>query len=118
MSRFVSVALCAIFVFSVALCAIFVFSMNSADAANAAAGKAVYDGGCIACHKTGMMGAPKLGDKAPWAPRIKQGEAVLVSHATKGFKGKVGMMPPKGGNAKLTDAQIADAVAYIVGSSK
>jgi cytochrome c5 len=105
---------------SAAFCALFVFAVCSTDAvaANAAAGKAVYDASCVACHKTGMMGAPKLGDKAAWAPRIKQGEAVLVSHATKGFQGKVGMMPPKGGNAKLTDVQVGDAVAYMVSGSK
>jgi cytochrome c5 len=110
MTRTISAALCSVVVFAA-------FSAN-AFAGNAAAGKSVYDGGCVACHKTGMMGAPKLGDKAAWAPRIKQGEAVLVSHAAKGFQGKVGMMPPKGGNAKLTDTQVSDAVAYIVSGSK
>jgi cytochrome c5 len=105
---------------SAALCSVVFFALTSTNAfaANEAAGKAVYDGSCVACHKTGLMGAPKLGDKAAWAPRLKQGEALLVTHTTKGFQGKVGMMPPKGGNAKLTDAQIADAVAYMVSVSK
>ena len=87
-------------------------------AANAAAGKATYDASCKTCHKDGLMGAPKLSDKAAWAPRIAQGNAVLVSKAIKGFKVNVGMMPPNGGNAKLTDPQIGDAVAYIVQMSK
>ena len=64
------------------------------------------------------MGAPKLGDKAAWAPRIAQGQPMLVSKSTKGFTGKKGMMPAKGGNAKLTDAQVGNAVAYIVQQSK
>ncbi|NTW68543.1 MAG: cytochrome c5 family protein [Chlorobiaceae bacterium] len=106
MSRIISASLCALFVFAI--------GSTDASAANAAAGKAVYDASCVTCHKTGLMGAPKLGDKAAWAPRIKKGNAVLVSNATKGFKGAVGMMPPKGGNAKLTDVQIADAVAYMI----
>ena len=95
--------------------------MTSADAkagSDAKAGKAIYDTNCATCHKDGVMNAPKLGDKAAWAPRIKQGIAVLNSNSIKGFKGKVGMMMPKGGNPKLTDAQIGDAVAYIVQLSK
>ena len=112
MSRFVSAAFCALVV---------VFSMSSTDAKaayNAAAGKAVYDASCASCHKTGLMTAPKLGDKAAWAPRIKQGMAVLVSHSDKGFKGKTGVMMPKGGNAKLTTAEIGNAVEYMVSQSK
>ena len=111
MSRFVSAA----------LCALFVCSMTSADAkaaSDAKAGKAIYDTNCAACHKDGVMGAPKLGDKAAWAPRIKQGIAVLNNNSIKGFKGKVGMMMPKGGHPNLSDTHIVDAVAYIVQQSK
>ncbi|MFZ4524155.1 MAG: c-type cytochrome [Chlorobium sp.] len=111
MSRFVSAA----------FCALFVFSMNSAAANaayNASAGKATYDAGCAACHKTGIMGAPRTGDKAAWAPRIAQGQKMLVSKSIKGFKGNTGTMMPKGGNLKLTDQQVGDAVAYMVKLSK
>ncbi|MFV1985303.1 MAG: cytochrome c5 family protein, partial [Thiohalomonadales bacterium] len=45
---------------------------------DAAKGKATYDKACFVCHKAGVANAPKLGDKANWAPRIKQGEAKLV----------------------------------------
>jgi c(7)-type cytochrome triheme protein len=76
-------------------------------------GKAVYDSTCGACHATGAAGAPKLGDAAAWAPRIKTGPAALVASATKGK----GAMPAKGGNAKLTDAEIQAAVKYIVSQS-
>jgi len=111
MSRFVSAA----------FCALFVFSMNSAAANaayNAAAGKTTYDASCVTCHKTGMMGAPKTGDKTAWAPRIAKGEKVLVNNSIKGFTGKTGTMMAKGGNLKLTDAQVGDAVAYMVQQSK
>lgn len=111
MSRFVSAA----------FCALFVFSMNTASASaayDANAGKATYDVSCQACHKNGVMGAPKTGDKAAWAPRIAQGMDKLVSNSVKGFKGAKGMMPPKGGNPKLTDAQVGNAVAYLVQQSK
>jgi cytochrome c5 len=111
MSRFVSGAVCALFLCSMG-------SSNAMAAYNAAAGKTVYDSNCATCHKTGMMGAPKLGDKADWAPRIAQGMPTLVSKSIKGFQGKKGMMPAKGGNPKLTDQHVGDAVAYMVGQSK
>ena len=83
-----------------------------------AAGKTLYDANCGACHESGMMGAPKPGDKAAWAPRLAQGIPLLVSHSNKGFTGKVGMMPAKGGNAKLTDEEIASIVNYMADKSK
>jgi len=99
--------------------AILVMSVSSVFAAgDAAKGKAVYDKACFVCHKAGVANAPKLGDKANWAPRIKQGEAVLVTHALKGYKGKKGFMPAKGGRADLSDQAVTDAVAYIVSKSK
>ncbi len=120
MSRFISTALCALFVCSI--CSTEASAAKGkpapAPAYNAAAGKATFDASCTSCHKTGLMGAPKLGDKVDWAPRIKQGVEVLVSHADKGFTGKKGTMPAKGGNAKLTTAEIGNAVAYLVKSAK
>ncbi|NTW51659.1 MAG: cytochrome c5 family protein [Chlorobiaceae bacterium] len=100
------------------LCAMLFSSGNAIAAYNPAAGKAVYDVSCATCHKTGMMGAPKTGDKASWAPRLAQKIDVLVSHSDKGFRGKKGMMPAKGGNAKLTTAEVGNAVAYMVSLSK
>lgn len=110
MSRFLSGAICALFICSI--------SGNAHAAANAAAGKTVYDSNCGTCHNTAMMGAPKLGDKAAWAPRIAQGVPTMVNKSISGFTGKKGMMPAKGGNPKLTAAQVGDAVAYIVQQSK
>jgi cytochrome c5 len=81
-------------------------------------GKNVYELACTMCHKSGIMGAPKIGDKAEWAPRIAQIRTVLTDHAIKGFVGKKGMMPAKGGNTKLTDAEVGSAVDYIVSESK
>jgi cytochrome c5 len=88
-------------------------------AANAAAnGKSTYDATCNVCHGAGIAGAPKLGDKANWAPRIAQGADTLYTHALKGFQGKVGMMPAKGGNAGLADADVKAAVDYMVEKAK
>lgn len=111
MSRFISTAICALFVCSIC-------SSVASAAPNLAAGQKTYETSCVTCHKTGLMGAPKLGDKVDWAPRIKQGVPLLVTHADKGFKGAKGMMPAKGGTATLTTAEIDNAVAYMVKSSK
>jgi cytochrome c5 len=78
-------------------------------------GKTVYDTACVVCHQTGVGGAPKIGDKAAWADRIKQGEGTLADHAIKGFQGKTGMMPPKGGRTDLSDEDVKAAVSYMVG---
>lgn len=91
----------------------------SANAAGAEdKGKKIYDATCMACHAAGVAGAPKLGDKANWAPRIAQGMDTLHTHAIKGFQGKAGMMPPKGGNMAAKDDDIKAAVDYMVSQSK
>jgi len=84
----------------------------------AADGKKVFDTTCTACHTAGVAGAPKLGDKAAWGPRIKQGKDTLYKHAIGGFTGKSGMMPAKGGNASLSDADVKAAVDYMVAQAK
>lgn len=90
----------------------------TANAAGADKGKATYDSTCGVCHGAGIAGAPKFGDKAAWAPRIAQGADTLHTHALKGFQGKVGMMPAKGGNAGLPDADVKAAVDYMVEKAK
>jgi cytochrome c5 len=83
-----------------------------------AQGKTTYETVCVACHGSGIAGAPKVGDKAAWANRISQGMDKLYEHAIKGFQGKSGMMmPPKGGSDR-PDADIKAAVDYMVGQSK
>ncbi|HEY0634582.1 MAG TPA: c-type cytochrome [Gammaproteobacteria bacterium] len=86
--------------------------------AMAADGKKTYDAACFACHGTGAAGAPKMGDKAAWAPRVAQGMATLKTHALKGFTGKTGVMPAKGGRADFADADVEAAVEYMVSQSK
>ncbi len=82
---------------------------NAAPAAKGKSGQEVYKAVCAMCHGTGLMNAPKFGDKEQWAPRIAQGHDTLVSHAIKGIR----MMPPKGGNAGLSDDEVAGAVKYM-----
>ncbi|RZL11960.1 MAG: cytochrome c5 family protein [Rubrivivax sp.] len=75
---------------------------------------ALYTANCFACHGTGVMNAPKLGDKAAWAPRLAAGVDVLTSHAIKGK----GLMPPKGGAVNASDADIKAVVTYMVSQVK
>ena len=88
-----------------------------AVAGNNEAGKALFNTACTACHTAGIAGAPKIGDKAAWAPRIAQGTSTLYEHAIKGFQGKAGMMPPKGGST-APDAEVKAAVDYMVAAAK
>jgi cytochrome c5 len=85
-----------------------------AAAAGKADGKKIYEATCTACHGPGVAGAPKAGDKAAWAPRLKAGVDTLYASALKGK----GAMPPKGGNNALADADVKAAVDYLVGLAK
>lgn len=75
---------------------------------------ALYNQACVACHAAGVAGAPKFGDKAQWAPRIAQGIDALTASAIKGK----GAMPPKGGAANASDADIKAVVTYMVNAAK
>ena len=81
-------------------------------------GKSVFESACVACHGSGIAGAPRIGDKAAWAPRIAQGLPTLEQHALVGFQGSSGMMPAKGGRMDLPDDAIRAAVAHMVGQSR
>ena len=76
-------------------------------------GEALYKQACTACHAAGVAGAPKSGDKAAWAPRIKTG---IDAMTTSVIKGK-GAMPPRGGSA-ASDADIRAAVEYMTAAAK
>lgn len=90
----------------------------AAATSDPAKGKSVYETTCVVCHGAGVAGAPRFGDKAAWAPRIAEGAETLHSHALNGFQGKSGVMPPKGGNVSLADADVSAAVDYMVAQSK
>jgi cytochrome c5 len=91
---------------------------NTAAGGDAKKGQGIYMNFCAPCHATGVAGAPKIGDKPAWAPRLKQGEKLLVERAIKGYQGASGFMPARGGNSALSDAEVADAVAYMMAQSK
>jgi cytochrome c5 len=97
---------------AIAMCAGLV--MAASGAAMAADGKATYKQACFACHDTGAAGAPKLDDKAAWAPRIAQGTEALYASSLNGK----GAMPPKGGRTDLSDDAVKAAVDYMVSVAK
>ena len=77
-------------------------------------GTTAYEAACAACHGAGIAGAPKVGDKGAWAPRIAQGKATLYKHAIEGFTGKTGVMPAKGARADWPDDLVKQAVDHMV----
>lgn len=85
-----------------------------ATPAAGAAVPALYAQACAVCHAAGVANAPKLGDKAAWAPRLGAGVDGLTASVIKGK----GAMPPKGGAMAATDADIKAVVGYMVASVK
>ena len=73
-------------------------------------GGEVVQAHCAKCHQTGAGGAPKIGDRAAWIPRVKQGFEALVRSAIEGY----GPMPSRADVANLTDSEIRAAVAYMI----
>ena len=102
----------------------------AADAANKAAasqvayggatdGKEIFDHLCTSCHTSGVAGAPKVGDKPAWGPRLAAGIDTVIKHAIEGYHGPDGnFMPPKGGNPALTAEQVTNAVHWMADQSK
>nr|WP_309574713.1 c-type cytochrome [Moraxella osloensis] len=85
----------------------------TATPVSADAGEKLFGSVCATCHTAGLMGAPKLGDKADWAPRIAQGKDTLYKHAIVGYQGKSGVMPARGGS-QASDEEVKAAVDYMV----
>jgi cytochrome c5 len=81
-------------------------------------GPALYEAVCKTCHLTGLVGSPKLGDRANWAPRIAQGRDTLYLHAIAGYTGTAGVMPAKGGRTDLSDDLVKASVDYMVSQSQ
>jgi len=86
----------------------------SASGAVFADGQQTYMNTCQACHASGAAGAPKLGDKEAWAPRIATGMDTLLSVAISGR----GAMPPRGACAACSDDDLKAAIEYMVSQSQ
>ncbi len=81
-------------------------------------GQKVYQSACIACHGAGVAGAPMVGNAAAWTDRIAAGNDSLYANAINGIVGSAGVMPAKGGNPTLSDAEVKAAVDHMVSQSQ
>ena len=77
-----------------------------------------YVTSCMTCHGEGLGGAPVTGDKDEWARRIAKGVAKVRRNAIEGFEGGTGIMPARGGNEKLSDAEVTALVDYMIEASQ
>ena len=64
---------------------------------------------CSKCHGDGLGGAPKVGDRVAWSPRMARGLDTLVASAVHGHGG----MPPRGGVSDLSDSELRSAIVYM-----
>lgn len=87
--------------------------VTTAVAATSNAGETLYKQACQVCHAAGVAGAPKLGDKSAWAPRLQTGMETLYKAAINGM----GAMPPRGGSS-ASDADVKAAVDYMTATVK
>ncbi len=70
--------------------------------------QAVYEGVCSACHASGTLGAPEVGDTAAWEERVQKGMDTLIDHSVNGFN----QMPPQSGAA--SEEEIERAITYML----
>jgi cytochrome c5 len=82
-------------------------------AAGSRSGEDMVKAVCGACHTAGVAGAPKIGDKGAWAPRIALGLDGLLKSAIAGKNA----MPPKGGAADATEDEIKRAIIVMADQS-
>jgi cytochrome c5 len=89
------------------------FGAPGAAASGPRTGEQIVKSACAACHLTGVANAPKIGDKAAWAPHLKMGLNSMLADAIKGK----GAMPPRGGVADLSDFELARAIVSMANQS-
>jgi cytochrome c5 len=85
----------------------------AAAPAGARKGEDIVKATCSACHQAGVANAPKIGDRASWGPHLKEGLQGMLATAIKGK----GAMPPRGGDASLTDAELTRAIIFMANQS-
>ena len=85
----------------------------AATPAGARKGDDIVKATCAACHQAGVANAPKIGDRASWAPHLQHGLKDMLADAIKGK----GAMPPRGGDASLTDAELTRAIIFMANQS-
>ncbi len=77
-------------------------------------GAAVFRNACALCHGPGIAGAPRLDAAKDWNSRLSSGRESLYRNAIVGYRGRIGLMPAKGGNPSLSDDEVRAAVDYML----
>ncbi|MFK5984962.1 MAG: c-type cytochrome [Pseudomonadota bacterium] len=95
------------------VCGNFVPGFLLADGSILAKGSSLYKQACYTCHDSGLVKAPKFGDKSAWNPRIARGIETLTQSV---ITGKTAM-PPRGGT-QYTDAQIRQVITFMISKVK
>jgi cytochrome c5 len=90
------------------------FALAAAPAQAGADGLTVFNQNCAMCHVPGLANSPKFGDKEAWAPRVAQGRDALLKSALNGK----GVMPPRAGNPKLSDEEVAAGLDHMLAAVK
>ncbi len=88
-------------------------ALAAAQAPGERSGEEIVKMQCIKCHGTGAYGAPRIDDRAAWAPRMHNGLDATVRSAIRGH----GSMPARGGMADLTDSELRSAILYMFNPS-
>jgi cytochrome c5 len=89
------------------------FGAAGVAASGPRSGEEIVNSACAACHQAGAANAPKIGDQAAWAPRIKSGLNGMLAVAIKGK----GAMPPRGGATDLSEFELARAIVHMANQS-
>lgn len=92
-------------------------SAPAPDLASMAIGEKVFKSTCGICHKSGLNGAPRMGNREDWEARLAQSKEVLYGRAINGYRGSKGPMPSRGSNTSLSEAEVKAAVDYMVAHS-
>ena len=96
------------------LCAMLLVAGSLTAQAAERSGEDVFKAACAMCHSSGLAGAPRLGEKADWAPRLAKGKKELY----KSVKAGLNVMPPKGACANCSDKELDGAVDYMLAKAK
>jgi cytochrome c5 len=91
-----------------------VAAVTSGGVESARAGGDIYAINCIACHSSGVAGAPIMGDVAAWSARLEQGLETVYTNAINGIRG----MPMRGTCMDCSDDEVKAAVDHILDGSK
>jgi len=83
---------------------------KQAQAGGERSGEQIYSQACIACHSTGVLGAPRKGNADDWAPRLAQGMDIVLEHSINGLNA----MPPRGTCTKCSDEEILAAIEFMI----